>query len=83
MLGWAQSQLRRGLENMRLSRELNHGYVSFEVFTAVTMNNGVFWDITDNGGVKLLRIDCSYKSHAAYLRRRHLLNHGCSNKKVK
>jgi type IV secretory pathway VirB3-like protein len=36
-----------------------HNFISFlifEVFTAVTMKNGVFWDVTTYG---------SYKSHTA------------------
>jgi hypothetical protein len=28
------------------------GYVRFEVFTAVTMKNGVFWDVTPRGSCK-------------------------------
>jgi hypothetical protein len=27
-------------------------YVRFEVFTAVTMKNGVFWDVTPRGSCK-------------------------------
>jgi hypothetical protein len=30
----------------------NHGYVRFEVFTAVTMKNGVFWVVTPCGSCK-------------------------------
>jgi hypothetical protein len=48
--------------------------VRFEVFTVVTMKNGVFWDVTpwftdschpDEGGAKFLRNVGSYKSHTA------------------
>jgi hypothetical protein len=48
-------------------------YVRFEVFTAVTLMNVIFLDVTpcgscknpDDGGAKFLRIIGSYKSHAA------------------
>jgi hypothetical protein len=44
-------------------------YVRFEVFTAVTMKNGVFWDVTschpDEGGAKFLLNVCYYKGHTA------------------
>jgi hypothetical protein len=30
-------------------------YVGFEVFTAVTMKNGVFWDVTPGGSCKYRR----------------------------
>jgi hypothetical protein len=30
----------------------DHNYVRFEVFTAVTMQNGVFWDVTPCGSCK-------------------------------
>jgi hypothetical protein len=43
--------------------------VRFEVFTAVTMKNGVFWVVTpcgsDEGGARFLRNVGSYKSHTA------------------
>jgi hypothetical protein len=29
-----------------------HSYIRFEVFTAVTMKNGVFWDVTLCGSCK-------------------------------
>jgi hypothetical protein len=32
--------------NMKLSEENRFSLVKFEVFTAVTMKNGVFWDVT-------------------------------------
>jgi hypothetical protein len=35
----------------------------FEVFTAVTMKNDVFWDVTQGGSCKFLRNVGSYKSH--------------------
>jgi hypothetical protein len=38
-------------------REKRTVYIRFEVFRAVTMKNGVFWDVTRNVG--------SYKSHTA------------------
>jgi hypothetical protein len=37
--------------------------VRFEVFTAVTMKNGVFWDV-----VALLRTDVSEKPGASFIR---------------
>jgi hypothetical protein len=42
-------------------------FIRFEVFTAVTMKNGVFWDVhhPDEGGAKFLRNVRSYKSHTA------------------
>jgi hypothetical protein len=45
-------------------------YVRFEVFTAVTMKNCVFWDVTPCGslrtdGIKFLRNFGSYKSNRA------------------
>jgi hypothetical protein len=41
----------------------NMKFVRFDVFTAVTMKNGVFWDVTS--GAKFLRNVSSYKSHTA------------------
>jgi hypothetical protein len=32
-------------------------YVRFEVFTAVTMNNGIFWDVTTCGSCKNRRFE--------------------------
>jgi hypothetical protein len=37
-------------------------HVRFEVFTAVTVKNGAFWDVTPCGSCKNRR---SYKSHTA------------------
>jgi hypothetical protein len=54
--------------------DLNYSiYIRFEVFTAVTMKNAVFWDVTPRGSckngrfgaTKFLRNIGSYKSHAA------------------
>jgi hypothetical protein len=33
-------------------REIIHYYIKFEDFTAVTMKNGVFWDVTPCGSCK-------------------------------
>jgi hypothetical protein len=33
-------------------REFVNGFVRFEVFTAVTMKNGIFWDVTPCGPCK-------------------------------
>jgi hypothetical protein len=40
-------------------------YVRFEVFTAVTMKNGLFWDVTPSG---LVRIDFSEELSASIIR---------------
>jgi hypothetical protein len=37
--------------------------VRFEVFTAVTMKNGVFWDVTPCGSCKSRRFGRSYRLH--------------------
>jgi hypothetical protein len=37
--------------------------VRFEVFTAVTMMNGIFWDVTPCGSCKNRRFGGTYKSH--------------------
>jgi hypothetical protein len=41
------------------------GYVRFEVFTAVTMKNSVFWDITS---CALVRIGVSEEFSASFIR---------------
>jgi hypothetical protein len=38
-------------------------YVRFEVFTAVTMKNGVFWDVTPYGSCKNRRFRGNYRLH--------------------
>jgi hypothetical protein len=38
-------------------KQLNTKYVRFEVFTAVTMKNGVFWDVTPCGSCKNQRFE--------------------------
>jgi hypothetical protein len=43
-------------------RRTNINNLRFEVFTAVTMKNGVFWV---DGGARFLRNVGSYKSHTA------------------
>jgi hypothetical protein len=35
----------------------NFGFVRFEVFTAVTMKNGVFWDVMPYGSCKNRRFE--------------------------
>jgi hypothetical protein len=40
-------------------------FVRFKIFTAVTVNNGVFWDITP---VALVRIDISEERSASFIR---------------
>jgi E3 ubiquitin-protein ligase DOA10 len=35
-----------------IARSISMNYVKFEVFTAVTMKNGVFWDVTLCGSCK-------------------------------
>jgi hypothetical protein len=40
-------------------------YVGFEVFTAVTTNNGVFWDVTPFGSV---RTDVSEELSSSFIR---------------
>jgi hypothetical protein len=59
---WLKKQLppKHESSNMNdLMEELDKGtaklglrYVTFEVFTAVTMKNGVFWDVTSCGSCK-------------------------------
>jgi hypothetical protein len=41
-------------------------YIRFEVFTAVTMNNAVFWDVTPHGSCK--RTDISEERIASIIR---------------
>jgi hypothetical protein len=36
----------------RTPKAIYRRYVRFEVFTAVTMKNGVFWDVTPYGSCK-------------------------------
>jgi hypothetical protein len=50
-------------------------FVRFEVFTAVTMKNGVFWDVTPFGSCKNRRFGGTWrllhhgdKNHLAFLR---------------
>jgi hypothetical protein len=43
-----------GHELYRLGRQA-HSHLRFEVFTAVTMKNGVFWDVTPCESCKNLR----------------------------
>jgi hypothetical protein len=38
-------------------------YVRFEVFTAATMNNTVFWDVTSCGSCKNRRFEETYVLH--------------------
>jgi hypothetical protein len=40
---------------MKQDREIGYKVVRFEVFTAVTMKNDVFWDVTPCGSCKNLR----------------------------
>jgi hypothetical protein len=57
----------------RYQNSISSEFVRFEVFTAVTMKNGVFWDVTPCGscknrrlrGARFLRNVGSYKSHTA------------------
>jgi hypothetical protein len=42
--------------------------VRFEVFTAVTMKNGVFWDVTPCGCVALVRTDVSEQRSPSIIR---------------
>jgi hypothetical protein len=42
--------------NQNVSIQNDDGNVRFEVFTAVTMKNGVSWDVTLCGSCKILRI---------------------------
>jgi hypothetical protein len=48
-----------GASFIRMTRigELGTTHVRFEVFTAVTMKNGVFWDVTPCGSCKNLRFE--------------------------
>jgi hypothetical protein len=43
---------RGGKEKDRMKRKTKRKDVRFEVFTAVTMKNGVFWDVTPCGSYK-------------------------------
>jgi hypothetical protein len=43
------------LQSVTLSNNKNFKYVKLEVFTAVTMKNGVFWDVTPCGSCKKQR----------------------------
>jgi hypothetical protein len=57
-----------------MSARKQRGIVRFVVFTAVTLKNAVFWDVTpcessrhpDDGDVKFLPNISSYKSHTVY-----------------
>jgi hypothetical protein len=55
--------LEKRLNEAQRQSGLNGGNVRFEVFTAVTMKNGVFWVV--EGGARFLRNVGSYKSHTA------------------
>jgi hypothetical protein len=44
-------------------RRLLGSYARFEVFTAVTMMNGVFWDVTPCGSCKNRRFGGTYRLH--------------------
>jgi hypothetical protein len=44
-------------------RYRTHSYVRFEGFTAVTMKNGVFWDVTPCGSCKNQRFGGTYRLH--------------------
>jgi hypothetical protein len=60
---------------LAVENEIKGISIRFEVFTAVTMKNGVFWEVTpcgscknqpchtDEGGANFLRNFGSYKSH--------------------
>jgi hypothetical protein len=37
------------LQDLRIKGKTKFAYVRFEVFTAVNMKNGVFWDVTPCG----------------------------------
>jgi hypothetical protein len=42
--------MRNGIASVAM--KIIDNYVTFEVFTAVTMKNGVFWDVTPCGSGK-------------------------------
>jgi hypothetical protein len=48
---------------MNLSLKTYHGIVRFEVSTAVTMKNGVFWDVTPCGSCKNGRFEGNDSCH--------------------
>jgi hypothetical protein len=47
-----QGTTRRYILENRIPHNQCYEYVRFEVFTAVTMKNGVFWDVTPCGSCK-------------------------------
>jgi hypothetical protein len=60
------------IANGLLDQQYSIFFVRFEVFTAVTLKNGVFWDVMlcgschpDEGSAKFLRNVISYRSHTA------------------
>jgi hypothetical protein len=42
----------KGMRGSRRKRQLKSNYVRFEVSTAVTMKNAVFWEVTPCGSCK-------------------------------
>jgi hypothetical protein len=61
-----------GLVPVQPNREIrnNKEAVRFEVFTAVAMKNGVFWDVAPYGCCKNRRFGGTYNSHTAQHPRR-------------
>jgi hypothetical protein len=55
----SQSQIQQIISTVVIIGYREHINVRFKVFTAVTMKNGIFWDVTLCGSCS------SYKSHAA------------------
>jgi hypothetical protein len=76
---WARSMSRfstpRGIFNISQPYRpprIVAGYVRFDFFTAVTMKNGVFWDVRACASCKNRRFAWTYKSHTKlHPRRRH------------
>jgi hypothetical protein len=54
-------------------------YIRFEIFTAVTMKNIVFWDITPCGSCTYLRFRGTYRLHSRADKNPRARNNICSN----
>jgi hypothetical protein len=57
-LGTANKQIVSPISTMSIFK-----YVRYEVFTAVTVKNAVFWDVTPRGSCKNLRLGGTYCLH--------------------
>jgi hypothetical protein len=59
----------RGWGRGLASTVMNFRVVRFEVFTAVTTKNGVFWDVTPRGPLRTLMMEALKSSETSVLTR--------------